>query len=300
MSTDRMTTERLEALADEVDDVSDAKDTGLEFRAAGLLYELLDEARRARAEEERLSVAYAPAPADPPPWGSLPGDATDPNYGRVCSRCGKAVRRGERYDHVECHADAPAPESPSLRSDVPSVRGLIAAAVAEERLRAAQYVQAQAYAEHAEAVRIKGAMGGIAERHHHAFTVLTDVAAHILHGDDYDAIRSRTTEQKEDPVWPVEDLLRILAAATRHLLRDHNCDHMGYEAIDAACTAAEARTTEQKEGEGAGERDAAVRALLRELEYGTGLLARYGARNVARALYAAATTVRRHFPEVSK
>lgn len=34
------------------------------------------------------------------PWGSLPGDKNDPNYGRECVRCSGAVRAGGRYAHV--------------------------------------------------------------------------------------------------------------------------------------------------------------------------------------------------------
>lgn len=51
--------------------------------------------------------APAPLPASEPrgelsqtgPWGSLPTDAADPNYGRCCGRCGGAVRAGGRYAH---------------------------------------------------------------------------------------------------------------------------------------------------------------------------------------------------------
>jgi hypothetical protein len=37
------------------------------------------------------------------PWGSLDTDKADPNYGRVCVRCGEPVRKGEKPHHyVAC------------------------------------------------------------------------------------------------------------------------------------------------------------------------------------------------------
>lgn len=45
------------------------------------------------------------------PWGTLPGDQNDPNYGRECGRCGGAIRAGLRHAHV-CLQH---PEDTSLR-----------------------------------------------------------------------------------------------------------------------------------------------------------------------------------------
>lgn len=45
------------------------------------------------------------------PWGTLPGDKDDPNYGRECIRCKGAIRAGLRYAHT-CPQH---PETVSLR-----------------------------------------------------------------------------------------------------------------------------------------------------------------------------------------
>lgn len=42
------------------------------------------------------------------PWGALPTDAKDPNYGRSCARCSLPVRAGARYEHACPKAAAPA------------------------------------------------------------------------------------------------------------------------------------------------------------------------------------------------
>jgi hypothetical protein len=43
------------------------------------------------------------------PWGSLPNDAQDPNYGRICIICSKPVRAGERYGHGHTKCAEPKP-----------------------------------------------------------------------------------------------------------------------------------------------------------------------------------------------
>lgn len=60
----------------------------------------------------QIGGTVADHPETTAPWGSLPGDKDDPNYGRECVRCGGAVRAGGRYAHV-C---APThPETTALR-----------------------------------------------------------------------------------------------------------------------------------------------------------------------------------------
>lgn len=62
--------------------------------------------------------------ADTAPWGALEGDKADPNYGRVCGRCGGAIRQGMRHAHV-CMTQHP--EAVSMR--------LLAMAVADMPIR---------------------------------------------------------------------------------------------------------------------------------------------------------------------
>jgi hypothetical protein len=44
----------------------------------------------------------------------------------------------------------------------------------------------------------------------------------------------------ETTAWPVRDVLAKLADAAEHLLRGHDCDHHGYEEVDAAADSARA------------------------------------------------------------
>lgn len=37
-----------------------------------------------------------------------------------------------------------------------------------------------------------------------------------------------------DQAWPLRDVLKILAGAAEHLLKDHDCDAHGYENVDEA------------------------------------------------------------------
>lgn len=44
--------------------------------------------------------------------------------------------------------------------------------------------------------------------------------------------------------WCVPEIIRILAASADHFLEDHDCDHLGYEKVVAACEAAAGWLTE--------------------------------------------------------
>lgn len=60
------------------------------------------------------------------PWGSLPGDAEDPNFGRVCIQCDMPVRAGERYAHVCSNPTNPAGiELGRVRDRLRALRGLL-------------------------------------------------------------------------------------------------------------------------------------------------------------------------------
>lgn len=41
--------------------------------------------------------------------------------------------------------------------------------------------------------------------------------------------------------WPMHEVVRTLAEATRHLLAEHDCDHLGWERLQAALEVADER-----------------------------------------------------------
>lgn len=50
--------------------------------------------------QEHLRRKRGDAAATAKPWGSQPGDAEDPNHGRICVLCKAPIRAMERHTHV--------------------------------------------------------------------------------------------------------------------------------------------------------------------------------------------------------
>lgn len=70
-----------------------------------------------------------------------------------------------------------------------------------------------------------------------------EVIKAFVHHDDYQCAeylaRRLNAVLRQDTSWPLDEVLRRLAMATRHLLCDHACDTLGHEEIRDAMLAAE-------------------------------------------------------------